>query len=74
MQEPDGSGNVRLNDRLGGWFGCLGAPGRDGKYLTRMDEDEPESEYKVYIVKNGRIFTEDGRERLVWNIEWKRIA
>ena len=59
---------------LGDWFECLGAPGRDGKYLSRMDEDEDESEYKVYYVRNRRISTEDGRERLVWNVQWKRIA
>lgn len=69
--EALGSG---LNDGLDDWFECPGAPGCDGKYLSRMDEDEDESEYKVYNVRSRRIFTEDGRERFVWNVQWKRIA
>ena len=72
-KEPATAGS-ECSAGLGGWFECQGAPVSDGKYLSRMDEDEDESEYKVYIVKNGGIFTEDGRERLVWNVQWKRIA
>ena len=55
-----------------GWFECQGPPTEDGKYLARFDESDEEPEYAVYIVKGGKVFKEDGRQMMVWNVQWKR--
>ena len=63
-----------LNDRLGDWVEYPGVPPVEGTYLARMDEDDDESGYEVRIVKSGSVFDITGRKKIVWNLQWKRIA
>ena len=62
------------NEGLGDWMEYPGVPPDDGTYLARMDEDDDESEYEVRIVKSGSVFDVTGRKKIVWNLQWKRIA